>query len=168
MFKKLITLIGVIATASCAFLFFHDSRTVKERSEYHEKELAKHVNVRKEIAFSVKPGEEDTESQELFSDYGRVLVKVIDVREWEDGYKIVFSVWNPNKLNIPNPKINLRWTYLLKEYESQYIKKWSNSFKEKEFSQQKDLKNNSWTDLEFFIAPCDRSHFEHVEFSIVG
>ena len=174
--------IGIIATT----IYYHfNSKTADEYAEQCTKELIEIFNRKDEIAFNLK--NLDFESQELVNKYGRFLVKVKEVRPFLDGYKIKFSIWNFSNFTLPNPKVKLKWNYLMKEYNPQdildmpkeYCGDWNNkyqkeiddwgaSFHEKEFTNLKDIIQKSWTDLEFIVLPCSSEQFQHVEFSIVG
>lgn len=186
--KRKMTIIAIILTMGtasiCAYHYFKP-KTVDEYTEYYTKEWMKVLNKKDEVAFNLN--ELDSETQELINQYGKFLVKVKEVRPFLDGYKVTFSVENPSQITFPNPKVKLKWNYPRKEYDPQDIldmpkehagdwnKKyrkeiddWSNSFREKEFTNLKDLNKQSWTDLEFTIMPCAPEEFGHIEFSIVG
>lgn len=179
----ILALLGIGTSATLTYRLY-DSRTREDLAEHYTKEWMKLLNVNEEVPFNTKLDE--GEPKKLDSKYGTFLVKLKETKKYLDGYKITFSVANPSKITLPNPKIKITWNRTIKTYDSQELKnmpkeyyadwnkrmrkerdEWLNSYKTKEFKNVGDLTKNSWTDLEFIILPCDSADIELVEFSIV-
>lgn len=179
----IITLSGITISAALTY-HLYDSRTSEELADYYTKEWIKVLNLNKEVAFNTRIDE--GEPKKLDSKYGTFMVKLKETKKYLDGYKITFSVANPSNMTLPNPKIKIMWNRTIKTYDFQEVSnmpkeyhadwnkrmqkerdEWINSYKTKVFTNVGNITKNSWTDLEFFLLPCDSADIELVEFSIV-
>ena len=50
---------------------------------------------------------------------------------------------------------------------NKYDADWIKSFKEKTFDKLEDLRGESWTDVVFYILPCEEKHCEQIELTLL-
>jgi hypothetical protein len=104
--------------------------------------------------------------ERIDTDMGFFFIRLLDVRQFLDGYKLVFNIGNPTSAIYRDFSLTIKWGKKYQSEEWKSVIEWMKSLQSKSESFTSDLKPGHWNKVEIIISPARPDELGYIEISM--